>query len=426
MKVLLRRIKNIANDRVTRVLFYDQTLKKGYASLAPFSKLFVLRRLLVTLVAYPLSLVCWVFLVVLNRFTPVRMYRFERPGRPGFASVYIEQLEPLCRELQASRHKGFLIFIDASQTTNLELLNLYATHFNLYLDDRMASFRTVFARVPRIGFSNTFVKHSLYDTNWELPPAINLITKDKTVTPKIISQLNIEPFKFVILTHRSITYDKKYMTLAHSDINRYTDITKAEDAIRLINENGLKIVRMGVDTDELPDALKHLPIIDLSGQFRTDAQDLWLSANCLFLWGINGVGTWHFAHKYNRPTLITNSYAMTRGYQHTLFTFQLIWDETQNRYLSLHEIASLRGILGRVSEMRAHGLKYVENTPSELVLSVAEMLSYSNSKLEYTNDDLSLFSKFSEVLVKAGYPPMLINHSRPCITFLRANQNLLA
>ena len=154
MKALLRRVKNVANDRLTRVLFYDQTLKKGYASLASFSKLFVLRRILVTLVAYPLSLVCWVFLIILNRFTPVRMYRFERPQRPGFASVYIEQLEPLCRELQDSGHKGFLIFIDASETTNLELLKLYATHFNLYLDDRVAFPRIIFSLIPKYKFQD--------------------------------------------------------------------------------------------------------------------------------------------------------------------------------------------------------------------------------------------------------------------------------
>ena len=425
MKVLLRRVKNVVNDRVTRVLFYDQSLKKGYVSMASFSKLLVLRRILVTLVAYPLSLVCWVFLVVLNRFTTVRMYRFERPQRPGAASVYIEQLEPLCRELQASKHKGFLIFIDASQTTNMELLKLYATHFNLYLDDRVAFPRTIFSLIPRIGFLNMFVSHSYYKANWELPPAINLKTKDKTETPKIISQLEIEPFKFVILTHRSFAYDSKYHQNAAYELNRSTDIGKARDAIRLLHENGLKIVRMGVDTDELPDALKQLPIIDLSGQFRTDAQDLWLSANCFFLWGINGVGTWHFAHKYNRPTLVTNNYVLVRGCQHTLFTFQLIWDETQNRYLSLHEMASLRGILGRVSEMRAHGLKYVENSPSELVSSVAEMLNYANNKLEYTEHDLLLFSQYSEALAKAGYPPMLKNHSRPCISFLSKNQNLI-
>ena len=44
MKALLRRVINVVNDRCTRVLFYDQTLKKGYASLASFSKLFIMRR----------------------------------------------------------------------------------------------------------------------------------------------------------------------------------------------------------------------------------------------------------------------------------------------------------------------------------------------------------------------------------------------
>ena len=419
----MRRVKNVANDRVTRVLFYDQTLKKGYASLASFSNLFILRRLLVTLVAYPLSLVCWIFLVVLNRFTPVRMYRFERPQRPGFASVYIEQLEPLCRELQDSGHKGFLIFIDASETTNLELLKLYATHFNLYLDDRAAFLRTIFALAPKSGFLNTFVTHSLYIVNWELPPEINLKNKGKTEMPKIISQLGLEPFKFVILAHRSFAYDVKYHQSSASELNRSTDIGKAADAIHLIHENGLKIVRMGVDTDELPDSLKHLPIIDLSGQFRTDAQDLWLSANCLFSWGINNVGTWHFAHKYNRPTLITNSYSLSRGYSTIEFTFQLIRDEEKNRLLTLKEMTALRDVLGKVSEMKARGLTFVENTSSELVSSVAEMLSYVNSKLEYSEDDLSLFSKYSDVLVQAGYPPMSGNHAHPCISFLRGHKD---
>ncbi len=418
MKALLRRVKNVANDRITRVLFYDQTLKKGYASLASFSKLFILRRVLITLIAYPLSIVCWVLLVVLNRFMPVRMYRFKSPSRPGFASVYIEQLEPLCRELQCTGRKGFLIFIDASETTNLELLKLYATHFNLYLDDRVAFVRTIFALIPKFGFLNTFLKHSLYDTNWELPPATKLGTKEKLEKPNIISRLQLESFKFVILTHRSQFYDSKYHQNASSELNRNTDLSKAEDAIRLIHARGLTIVRMGVDTDELPDSLKHLPIIDLSGEFRTDAQDLWLSANCLFLWGINNNGAWHFAHKYNRPTLVTNSYVFPRSFQHTLFTLQSVWDENKDRFLSISEVAALKSDLGRVSKMKAHGLTFVENSPSELVTYVDEMLRFTNGELKHSEQDRSLLSHYNEVLVKLGYPPMLKNHSQPCISFL--------
>ena len=422
MSALLRRVKNVANDRLTRVLFYDQTLKKGYASLASFSKLFVLRRILVTLVAYPLSLVCWVFLVVLNRFTPVRIYRFQRPQRPGFASLYIEQLEPLCRELQDSGHKGFLIYIDASETTNLELLKLYATHFNLYLDDRVAFFRTIFSLIPRFGFSNTFVEHSLYSTNWELAPATFSDIKREQNKSEIVSQFDLEPFKFVILTSRSISYDKKFKK-TYSDLNRYSDVSKAAEAIKLIHEKGLKTVRMGVDTDELPDSLKDLPIIDLSGKFRTDLQDLWLAENCLFLWGINNNGAWHFAHKYNRPTLVTDSYKFASGFQHSLFTFQLIWNEVENRYLSLLEMALLRGVNGRVSEMGKQGLRYVENSPSDLVSAVSEMLDCVDSKTDFTGADLAMLSEYRKALAKAGYRPILKNHSHPCISFLRENQN---
>lgn len=425
MKVLLRRVKNVANDRITRVLFYDQTLKKSYASLASFSKLSIVRRVLITLIAYPLSILCWILLVVLNHFMPVRMYRFERPRRPGLASFFIRQMEPLCRELQASGHKGFLIFVDASETTNHELLKLYATHFNLYLDDRVAFARTIFALIPKIGFSNTFPRDSDFDPNWELPPAVKLGAKGKVATPNIACQLELEPFKFVVLTHRSFVYDfKKHQNLAF-ELNQSTNISSAEDAITLIHKRGLKIVRMGVDTDDLPDSLKLLPIIDLSGKFRTDAQDLWLSANCLFLWGINGVGTWHFAHKYNRPTLVTNNYAFSRGYQITLNTLQLIWDEKKNRFLKVSEMANHRGLQRRVLNMKADGLTYVENSASELVASVAEMLDYVDNVIEYSVQDLSLLSQFNAALVKSGYSPMLKNHSQPCISFLRAHQDLI-
>jgi len=381
--------------------------------------------MIIILIAYPLSLVCWVLLVTLNRFTPVRMYCFESPSRPGYLSHHIEQLEPLCRELQHSEPKGFLIFIHASATSNLELLKLHATHFNLFLDDRTAFLRTIFALVPCIGFSSEFVKHSYYNTNWELPPATNLKTKGKTEAPTLISQLELEPFKFVILTHRSFAYDNKYHQSASSELNRSTDISKAENAIRLMHEKGLKIVRIGVDTDELPDSLKQLPIIDLSGEFRTDAQDLWLAEHCLFIWCINDNGTWHLAHKYNRPTLVTNSYCLVRGFQHSFFTFQLIWDEKRNRLLSLSEMATLKGIVGRNSAMKNNGLSFVENSPLDLVSSVSEMLNYVDNRIEYSDHDQFLHSLFGGVLLNAGYRPLSKGHSLPCRSFLQKYKEVL-
>jgi putative glycosyltransferase (TIGR04372 family) len=353
------------------------------------------------------------------------MYRFKSPSRPGYASHHIEQLEPLCRKLQESGHKGFLIFIHASATSNLELSKIYATHFNLYLDDRTAFLRTIFTLMPKFGFINTFLNYSYYDQVWLLPPAEKLGTIKHRELPKVISESNLEPFKYVVVTHRSDTYDAKYHKNSFTELNRSTDINKAKDAIRLIDGSGLKIVRMGLETDELPSSLRNLPIVDLSGKFRSDIQDLWLAEHCLFLWCINDNGTWHFANKYNRPTIVTNTYTLIRGYQHSLFTFQLIWDEGKNRHLSLTEMSNLRGIVGRVSEMNARGLTFVENSSAELVASVSEMISFTNEKLEFSKQDLSLLTQFSKLLVSAGYPPKISNHSQPCISFLRKYQNLL-
>ena len=75
--------------------------------------------------------------------------------------------------------------------------------------------------------------------------------------------------------------------------------------------------------------------------------------------------------------------------------------------------------------MKAHGLTFVENSASELVAYVAEMLDYVDNTNDYSDQDLSLLSQFDAALVKSGYSPMLKNHSQPCISFLRTHQDLI-
>ena len=425
MKALLRRVKNVVNDRCTRVLFYDQTLKKGYASLASFSKLFIMRRALVTAVAFPLSLVCWVFLVVLNLFIPVKIYRFERPQRPGTASLYIAKLEPLCRELQANGNKGFLVFIDASETTNLELLKLYASHFDLYLDDRRAFFRTILTLVPQNFLSNTLLRYSVYGSGWNLPMATTVGITELSEPPEIISKLRIEPFKYVLISHNSVAYLRELRPAAYLNENRFTNLDTAKEAISSIHDRGLKIIRVGVNSDQLPKAFEDLAIIDLSGKFRNDVQDLWLFKNCLVSWGINDNGAWHFAHKYNRPSLITNSYNVIRGFQCSYFTPQLIWDKNQHKLLSVSEMLSLRGSNGRVAEMSSKGLIYKENSWGQLLGAVNEILNYAEAHNKYTDSDYSLLARYEKILEVSGHQPRMKNHTQPCVSFLREHQDLL-
>ena len=425
MKALLRRVINVVNDRCTRVLFYDQTLKKGYASLASFSKLFILRRALVTAVAFPLSLVCWVFLVVLNQFIPVKIYRFERPERPGFASVYIAQLEPLCRELQANGNQGFLVFIDASETTNLELLKLYVSHFNLYLDDRSKFARTVFSIIPKLGFINAIVHFSRDDTNWELAPARNLKASGPNKIPKALSTLGLKPFNYVLIAFPTITYYLKRSPETVSSSNRFIDPSTSADALKLLICQGLKIVRVGLDTEDITPNLKELPIIDLSGAFRSDAQDLWLFEHCFFNWSMGAVGTWHFAHKFDRPTLVTDSYAFHRGYQSTLFTVKKVYSSFENRNLTFKELLHSKGVLGRTQEMKSRQLTAIPSTSLQLCDAVEEIISFATEPEQLSAQNTELLAKYEQIMVNSGLPIRKKLHSRPTISFLRDNQELL-
>jgi len=425
MKALLLRVKNIANDRITRVLFYDQTLKKGYASLAPFSKLLILRRALVTAVAFPLSLVCWIFLVVLDQFTPVKIYRFERPQRPGFASVYIQQLEPLCRELQANGNKGFLVFIDASETTNLELLKLYASHFNLYLDDRSKFARTIFSLIPKFGFLDTFVKASDFNSNWELPSAKNLRIVKPIKFSETPSTPGLEPLNYVLISYPSLTYYQKKNSEILQTSNRFIDPSTSADALKLLICQGLKIVLVGQDTDDIPLNLKELPIIDLSGPFRSDAQDLWLFEHCFFNWSMGAVGTWWFAHKFDRPTLVTDSYAFHKGYQSTLFTLKKIHSSFENRNLTFKELLNSKGLLGRTQEMNSQQLTYIQNTPKQLCDAVEEILLFANGHELGSAQNIELLEKYDRIIINSGLPIRKKLHSRPTISFLRGNKEFL-
>ena len=425
MKALLRRVINVVNDRCTRVLFYDQTLKKGYASLASFSKLFIMRRALVTAVAFPLSLVCWVFLVVINLFIPVKIYRFERPRRPGFASEYIEHLEPLCRELQANGNKGFLVFIDASETTNLELLKLYASHFNFYLDDRNKFARTVFSLIPKFGFTNLFVKHSHYNLNWEFPPAINLKVAETTEVPDALRELDLKPMNYVLISYPSRSYYKEKLPDSHTNLDRFIDPTNYVDALRLLADRGLKVIRVGVDTEDLLGSLKDADVYDLSGELRTDKQDLWLFEHCFFNWSMGAIGTWHFAHKFNRPSLVTDSYAHFHGYQCSLFTRKMVLDKKTSRYLNFKEMRRLKSVLGRVQEMESRQLTFIPNTPEQLCNTLLQMISLASRQPHHLTDKNELLSKYDLNSEDLGFPIRKEAHSQPSISFLRDYQDLL-
>ena len=425
MKVLLVRIAKIVNDRLTRILFYDQTLKKGYASLGSFPKFSIIKRLVITVVALPFAFLIWIILVIANRFIPVRIYRIARPQRPAFASVYIELLEPLCRGLQVEESKSFCIFIDAGAEVNQGLTEIYKSQFHLYLDDRKAFLRGVFNLIPGIGFLKENVFHSHYNLNWELPQARNYRSRGPTKIRNEIGIAGLESGNFVTLSHPSISYYKIRMPSELSEMNRFIDLGPARMSLEYLIEQGLKIVRVGVDTDPIPEYLRDLPIIDLSGQMRDDIQDLWLFENCFFHWSLGGNGAWWLARRFDRPSLCTDSYSIVLGNQFSFYTYQGVWNDDRSKFLSLGELLGLKGVISRTSKMSELKLRYVQNSPEQILAAVIEVVGSLQIGTTILRYDQSLLDRYDEIILNSGHPPRREIHTRPCLSFLKSIQEQL-
>ena len=175
----------------------------------------------------------------------------------------------------------------------------------------------------------------------------------------------------------------------------------------------------------MPPNLKRLPIIDLSGTFRSDAQDLWLFEHCFFNWSIGGVGTWHFAHKFDRPSLVTDSLAFHTGYQSTLFTMKKVYSSLENRNLTFTELRQSIGVLGRVQEMKSQQLTAISGTSAQLCDAVEEIISLATEPEHLSAQNTELLAKYEQIMVNSGFPIRKKLHSRPTITFLRDSQELL-
>jgi putative glycosyltransferase (TIGR04372 family) len=376
-------------------------------------------------VALPIAFLFWIVLVIANRFIPTRVYRLARPQRPGFAAAYIEHLEPLCRGLQVENTKSFRIFLDAGAIINLALTEIYSSHFQLYLDDRRAFLRRVFYLIPGFGFRKENVPHSHYNLNWELPATRNRRSRNATKIPNRLVEARLVSGNFVTVSHPSISYYKSRVPFELSEMNRFIDLRSTRMALEYLMVLGHKIVRVGVDTDEIPEYLRDLPIIDLSGRMRDDEQDLWLFENCFFHWSMGGNGAWWFARKFDRPSLCTDSYAIAHGVRFSFYTFQSIWEQKRSKVLTLGEMLGLKGIIGRTSKMSELKLRYVQNSPEQLLAAVTEVVSSLRNGTAVGRYDQSLLDKYDEIIINAGHPPRREIHTRPCLSFLESTQDQL-
>lgn len=205
---------------------------------------------------------------------------------------------------------------------------------------------------------------------------------------------------------------------------RFVDLNSYELSILDLLQRGFKVVRVGINTDELPEKLKKLPIIDYTGKVRNEDSELWLYENCSCLISSCSVGYW-FAARFGKPSILTNSYQLPNGYFSTLFAPQLIENTMTNSFLTISEMLHHRSMtyMNSAIGMLHENIQFVPNSPYTLRNAVNDLLDVI-AGVSLSTSDIDLCARYFDVLSRFNITSVDFC-TKPAISFLREYEFLL-
>ena len=422
MKAKPRQIYKI----LRRLISYDQTdvSNKPLSSALNFDQIY---RLFHLIFAYPISLLLWLVFRVLSLRYRVSIY-ILKTFRPGWGSTYLNMLEPLCRQLQQEdmgRH--IKILVDPGESVSGTLVKSYEPHFTLYLDDRRKFARLIAYLIPKSGLEKKYLNTSdKYKPGWQCPPSKNYLDHG-TMVPSDLANMDVKVGNFVLFAHASKNYYKDRVSKeVFSNIeHRFYDLSSYRLALNNIIGNNLKIIRVGTEVDDLPVSLKALPIIDYTGNNRTEEGEFWLYENCKFLLSATSGAYW-FARRFDRPTLLTNIYTLPLGYFSTLYTPMTFQSTETGRLLSFAEMLEIRNAPNFLENqfMRDRHLELTPNSSFTIASAVEEMLNVSNERFLPTLEELKLMERHKAILTSYNIA-ITEKMTLPATSFLNEYSHLL-
>ena len=408
------------------IIFYDVTEKPTSLVSTGVHLWRLVPKICIPFLIFPFSLVAWAVLRVLLIRYKVSIYVLK-PFRPGYASTYLNMMEPLCRKLQhENRSRHLKILVESGADVSSVIVESYAPHFTLYLNDRHKFLRRVIYLVPKTGIEKIFINTSnKFNLGWSLKPARNFAFDSKQI-PRDLKSLGIEPQNFVLFSHASKNYylNSKNPEVVSDMSYRFFDLSDYEMSLRSILDSDLKIIRIGTKVSELPERIRNLQIVDYTGDLRIESSELWLFEHCKFLFSANSGAYW-FARKFNRPSLLTNVYVIPNGFFSTIFTPMLIQNTHTNSLLTISEMLKYRysKVISSDKAMRTANLKFNVHSAETLNNAVAEMLNPMDIH-SYSPDDLILLREYHNVLQSFDMP-IVEGCTLPAISFLREFSHLI-
>jgi len=406
---------------------YDQTYVSNETLLSSLNNTQIFFKSLKVILAYPISLLLWLVFRVLSIRYRVSIY-ILKTFRPGWGSTYLNMLEPLCRQLQQEdigRH--IKILVDPGESVSDTLVKSYEPHFTLYLDDRRKFARLIAYLIPKSGLEKKYLNTSdKYKPGWQCPPSKNYLDHGQMV-PSDLANMDVNVGNFVLFAHASKNYykdrvsKKVFLNIEH----RFYDLSSYHLALDNIIRNNLRIIRVGTEVDELPISLKALSIIDYTGENRTEEGEFWLYENCKFLLSATSGAFW-FARRFDRPTLLTNSYSWPNGYFSTLYTPMTLRNTVTSRLLTFAEMLEIRNELNFLENqfMSDRHLELIPNSATTIANAVEEILNVSNERKIATSEEIELMERYKAILTSYNIA-IVEKMTLPTISFLKEYSYLL-
>ena len=385
--------------------------------------------------ATPLALLIWLCIEVVNIFRPVYVVGLSNKGR---ITQYMRPMELHLRNVNQLNKEYKMIFVMPAATPNEAVRTIYR-RYALIIDSQ-------FPRIIRSAFGmlSVLLKRRFTPelTDWQhlcqLNPATTLTDEELMFGHDLRQSLSIpKEAQYVCLGvkeaayYASITSESGYgQDLSHQAIDsRNVDIANYMLAATHLADLGIYVVRVGsVVTAPLPKD-RHKFIIDYATEARSELGDVVIGANCkFFICGASG--HWVFSACSNIAVIYGDCYELgfhndvrSLGPKH-FSLLRLLKSKKNDKLTGFSEMASGGQKWADDKILASLGLEPVPNTPKEILNAVIEMNDWVDGKLELSEHDEELQTKFYNC-----YPPETRLEKNPLVrispSFLRKYSDLL-
>ena len=385
--------------------------------------------------AAPLALLIWLCIEVINIFRPVFIVGLSYKGR---ITQYMVPMELHLRNANQLNKKYTMIFVMPAATPNEAVRTIYR-RYALIIDSHYPNIiRSAFGMVSVLLERRFTPELTDWVHLWQLEPATTLTDEELKFGDHLRQSLGIPkdaPYVCLGLKeaayYASITTESGYgQDLSHqANDSRNVEIANYMLAATHLAKLGIYVVRVGSVVGAPFPKDRHKSIIDYATEARSELGDVVLTKGCKF--SICGAsGHWAFPACLNIAVIYGDCYELgfrndvrSQGPKH-IWILRLLKDKKNYKLTPFSEMAGGGQKWADDKLLKSLGLEPVPNTPEEILNAVIEMNDWVDGKLELSEHDEELQTKFYNC-----YPPETRLKKNPLVrispSFLRKYQDLL-